>query len=1262
MANDIVINVIGKSDLKEIDKLRAELKKIAPDVETAMKATAASLSVADKGLADVGKAADTAGKHLDGLGKKGGGLIDTLGKIGLAGLGIGAIVGVAGKVAGEMGDVIGKAEELGDAQAKLGLSLGNSTDRVTEFLDVANGLGMTKTQFLETAASIGQLATSLGVSQDKAAGMAENLTELGPQLAAYAGVEKEVAGDALQNALLGKTKGLAALGIAITDADVAAAAMREGIKGEKKDWTEAQLATVMYAAAMDKTKVASDAWADNQGDVEVSMQRVSAAMDDAKATIGEKLLPAIAPLMEALADHLPAAMDLVTKGIDLIGKGWDELVKLVGPIIDKVKELAASFGKGGAGGAMEKLQSAMIPLMDLFKKLQPVIDTAIAGVMSVLSKVDFERITALFSAAFDRVMDVVRIVVNFFRDNWGAIGPIVMSAIKVVTTVLGTLVDLVMDVVGVITKLLQGDFSGAWDAAKEAVSHLVENVGKIFDSWLEYMRGLIPLVLKIVTDIGKSIVDGIKSGISGMWESFMTWVHDQIMKIPKAVRDLLGIKSPSTVFAEIGRSLVEGLSVGVAGAIPAALGQAEDFARQWLDHFANYLQANSEEARQQAGTLMNLIYGEPSAGLFWGTKKGGNKIWDDAQKGASEYYGTVLKLADDLGKIEDPVAKQKKYEELYKALESWEKHRHDIAADGIKMNTGMSEATKDALNAAEDIRHEKFMENLAIEGLAIADLKAAQEKADADRLQAIADRKAAIEAERDAALDFATQVHDQALAMLATEQEARSAAHDERLAEYDDEQDQQDYFHDARLAAIDAQVKAEDEAAKRRTSALAEAKRAADAYVKALDLSGAQAALSALQSKASAIRSLLGGFEEVDPDPRKQAAKDRERANARVRLVSDEQREAVRAALAAGKIVDAELRRQAQLWAQGATIRQTDAEKIADMLGDSLDAEAARQGAVVTGIEAEIAARQGVVDKAQELYDAEDVAATARRVALAAAKTQEDAFYAGVSAQIETKRKAENNSFRVYSEQMAAQVKEADAAHARLLAQIQEEAAVRLLAVGVTAEEAARLLEEQRRRAAEIAAYALKVYTEAMAGLGGVGEVVRGIIRDIEEPLEKVADWTGVVATNLSAAATSGEVLRQVFLGIDTAIGAAVAMVQDFQQSQSGGQRARSRPGQTTTRGRGGFRFTGLSIGDDNTTMPSAPMGPGAYTIAARSVAMSAGDVTIAPATVTLPNLRAEVTVNTRPQVVLDGRIIDALVDVLERKMAEKFVMLPGHP
>lgn len=90
---------------------------------------------------------------------------------------------------------------------------------------------------------------------------------------------------------------------------------------------------------------------------------------------------------------------------------------------------------------------------------------------------------------------------------------------------------------------------GVWDTFKATITK----------TW----EGFKTDVSTIWTGLGTSIVDGLKKGISDNWDKLISWVHDQLMKLPKAVRDALDIHSPSGVFADIGQNMMAGLARGI---------------------------------------------------------------------------------------------------------------------------------------------------------------------------------------------------------------------------------------------------------------------------------------------------------------------------------------------------------------------------------------------------------------------------------------------------------------------------------------------------------------------------------------------------------------------------------------------------------------------------------------------------------------------------------------------------------------------------
>lgn len=91
-----------------------------------------------------------------------------------------------------------------------------------------------------------------------------------------------------------------------------------------------------------------------------------------------------------------------------------------------------------------------------------------------------------------------------------------------------------------------------WDEATPYFDGLWGNIKNVFgDAW------------EVFKNIGGNIVNGIKDGIASMWGSFTGWVKEKFDSFVGGVKNLLGIHSPSTEFAEIGRYVIDGMTEGM---------------------------------------------------------------------------------------------------------------------------------------------------------------------------------------------------------------------------------------------------------------------------------------------------------------------------------------------------------------------------------------------------------------------------------------------------------------------------------------------------------------------------------------------------------------------------------------------------------------------------------------------------------------------------------------------------------------------------
>jgi hypothetical protein len=117
---------------------------------------------------------------------------------------------------------------------------------------------------------------------------------------------------------------------------------------------------------------------------------------------------------------------------------------------------------------------------------------------------------------------------------------------------------------------------GAVTTVANGISNGTKTVKTVTEKLWATIKGVFINVTKFFSDIGKNIIEGIWSGITNAKKWFEDKLGAFVNALPQFVKDLLGIKSPSTVFAEIGRFMMEGLALGIIqniGKVLDALGQ-----------------------------------------------------------------------------------------------------------------------------------------------------------------------------------------------------------------------------------------------------------------------------------------------------------------------------------------------------------------------------------------------------------------------------------------------------------------------------------------------------------------------------------------------------------------------------------------------------------------------------------------------------------------------------------------------------------------
>ena len=153
----------------------------------------------------------------------------------------------------------------------------------------------------------------------------------------------------------------------------------------------------------------------------------------------------------------------------------------------------------------------------------------------------------------DGGLDILLNIVDGFADNIDKIIPAVVDAILTIVDTL-TNPESISKLIGAAAKIIGAVAIGLIEATPQLVMKIPEIIASIVDGFLDAMPDIIA--------VGEDIVRGIWEGISNLG----SWLGDKVGGffggMVDGVKDFLGIRSPSRVFAGIGENMALGLGDG----------------------------------------------------------------------------------------------------------------------------------------------------------------------------------------------------------------------------------------------------------------------------------------------------------------------------------------------------------------------------------------------------------------------------------------------------------------------------------------------------------------------------------------------------------------------------------------------------------------------------------------------------------------------------------------------------------------------------
>lgn len=330
--------------------------------------------------------------------------------------------------------------------------------------------------------------------------------------------------------------------------------------------------------------------------ISTTISGVLGTMDfSALANLAQAILPALQAGFQTLLGYVtPAIQPLLTAFVNL----WNAIQPIVNVIASSlmpVFQILGAFLGGFVSGVMGALTTAFNVLAGVARVLTPVIQF-VGSVIQALAPI-FVTVAGFIGqlmgqfAGFNGILGVVGKVVSSVFSGIIGFGSRLFSSLSGVFNNIANGFRIMGSGLGGVGRGIANTFSSIIGFAGRMVSGIIKSVSGVAGKIGSHFSGVFNAISKAignVADIGKNIVDGIASGIKGAWKSVTSAIGALTDMIPKKIRSLLGIHSPSRVMRDmVGKFIPQGIAVGMTSQDGFISSHAQKLKDQLTDSMSN---------------------------------------------------------------------------------------------------------------------------------------------------------------------------------------------------------------------------------------------------------------------------------------------------------------------------------------------------------------------------------------------------------------------------------------------------------------------------------------------------------------------------------------------------------------------------------------------------------------------------------------------------------------------------------------------------
>jgi hypothetical protein len=225
------------------------------------------------------------------------------------------------------------ASDFEESLNKVNVAFGDSSIVIQDFAKTTlESFGIAEGSALEMASLFGDMATSMGLSQEEAAKMSLSLVGLAGDLASFKNIGIDQAQTALAGIFTGETETLKRLGIVMTEASLKSFALSKGLDANVKSMTQAQKVALRYRFILNSTGNAQGDFARTSDGVANTTRSVTESLKELGKEVGVIILPVTKKLL-AIAKSITNGFRKLSDENKELAVTLTALAAAIGPIL-----------------------------------------------------------------------------------------------------------------------------------------------------------------------------------------------------------------------------------------------------------------------------------------------------------------------------------------------------------------------------------------------------------------------------------------------------------------------------------------------------------------------------------------------------------------------------------------------------------------------------------------------------------------------------------------------------------------------------------------------------------------------------------------------------------------------------------------------------------------------------------------------------------------------------------------------------------------